>query len=216
MSEKTPPEVVRWYTRARRFPQLIGRTPDGARLWGGPYTITQAVGAGLMLFAGLNTMPLWASFGFVGNLLVLGVATYGVVLLLGRIPVGSRSPLSVAAGAYRAVSSPRHGRLGGKPVRLRRPHRLRHTVVLRLDSLPVTAADRAPAAGPAEAAAARPAASTGCRRTGRRKPDPVPAVPPAPGPAAGCAPARAAGKPALTGVQSLLAGAGRLTGSEAP
>jgi len=29
-------EVVKWYTRARRFPQLIGKTPDGARLWGGP------------------------------------------------------------------------------------------------------------------------------------------------------------------------------------
>ena len=25
-------EVVKWYTRARRFPQLIGKTPDGARI----------------------------------------------------------------------------------------------------------------------------------------------------------------------------------------
>lgn len=151
VSEKQhDPDVVKWYTRARKFPQLIGRTPDGARIWGGPYTITQAVGAGGVLFVGLNTMGLWAGFGFVGNLVVLLGVAYGVVIILGRIPVGSRNPISVMAGAVRASGAPQYGRIGGKQIRLRRPHRLRHQVLVCLDVPPqlvdeaAVAADVAP------------------------------------------------------------------------
>jgi hypothetical protein len=129
VSETPAPEVVRWYTRARKFPQLIGRTPDGRRIPGGPYTFTQAVGAGVVLLAGVNTMGWWARYGLIGNgLLLLGVA-YGVVLGLGRIPVGSRSPLAVASGGVRALAAPRVGRLAGRSVRLRRPHRVRCRLV---------------------------------------------------------------------------------------
>jgi hypothetical protein len=130
VSELPAAEVVRWYTRARKFPQLIGRTPDGRRIPGGPYTFTQAVGAGVVLLVGVNTMGWWARYGLIGNgLLLLGVA-YAVVLGLGRIPVGSRSPLAVAAGGMRALAAPRVGRLAGRPVRLRRPHRVRCRLVL--------------------------------------------------------------------------------------
>lgn len=189
MSDKPTPDVVRWYTRARRFPQLIGRTPDGARLWGGPYTITQAVGAGVTLVVGLNTMWLWAGFGFVGNLLVLGVVTYGVVFALGRIPVGSRSPLSVLTGVYKAIAAPSHGRLAGRPVRIRRPHRLQHAVVIRHEptvTIPAAAPDAAPPVVEAPA------------------PAPIPPAPPIPAPPT---PALTPTAP-LSGVQSLLAGAG--------
>ena len=65
------PEIVKWYTRARKFPQLIGKTPDGAKLWGGPYTYTQVVGASVVLVVGLKTISLWGSFGLVGNALVV-------------------------------------------------------------------------------------------------------------------------------------------------
>lgn len=129
-------DVVKWYTRARRFPQLIGRTPDGAKLWGGPYTVTQAVGAGLVLIVGLNTMGLWAQFGTLGNAFALIVVVWSTVWLLGRIPVGSRSPLSVLSGLAHAFSAPRVGRLAGRPVRLRHPHRLRHTIVVALSAPP--------------------------------------------------------------------------------
>lgn len=128
MSDQPDRDVVKWYTRARKFPQLIGRTPDGARIWGGPYTFTQAVGAGLVLFVGLNTMGLWAHYGLLGNAVVLLGGGGVVVMFLGRIPVGSRNPLSVAAGATRAVTAPRSGRVAGHAVRLRRPHHLRHRV----------------------------------------------------------------------------------------
>jgi hypothetical protein len=183
MSDQTQRDIVKWYTRARRFPQLIGRTPDGARIWGGPYTFTQAVGAGLVLFVGLNTMSLWAHYGLVGNgLILLGIA-YTVVLVLGRIPVGARNPLAVAAGTSRALTAPRTGRLAGRRVRLRRPRRLRHQVHVLLDAAPVPGppVDPPPVAPADQAQPATPA-------------DPPPA-----------APATGRRPPALTGVQSLLA-----------
>ncbi len=102
-------EVVKWYTRARRFPQLIGKTPDGATIWGGPYTYTQViVGVGVIV-VGSKTTWLWGHFGLIGNALILLGGAYGLVLLLGRLPLGSRNPLSVSAGAVRAMSAPAHG-----------------------------------------------------------------------------------------------------------
>lgn len=129
MSTESGPDVVKWFTRARKFPQLIGRTPDGTRIWGGPYTLTQALGGAGVLVVGLKTMSLWAHFGFIGSLVVLVTITASVVWGLGRIPVGARSPLSMAAGVARAVGAPKTGRLGGHPIRIRRPHQLRHTVI---------------------------------------------------------------------------------------
>lgn len=128
----TDGEVVRWYTRARKVPQLIGRTPDGTRIWGGPYTITQVVGGGLVLVLALNTMGAWArfGFGFFGNVMVLAAVTVVVIVVLGRIPVGSRNPLSVVSAALHAVSAPRHGRVSGQKVLLRRPRRVRHRVLV--------------------------------------------------------------------------------------
>lgn len=226
MSNEQGPDIVKWYTRARKFPQLIGRTPDGTKIWGGPYTVTQAVGAGLILFVGLNTMSLWASFGMIGNFLILGAVTYGSVLLLGRIPVGSRSPLSIAAGLSRAVTSPPTGRLGGRAVRIRRPHVLRHSVVLAISDLPAaqpaTEATEEDATELADATVASSTPETPTKRpTGKKpgkkalgltwtRPKPsaarqqAPSTPeqPAPAPAA---PADAPRRPAMTGVQALLA-----------
>ena len=125
----TSPEVMKWFTRARRFPQLIGRTPDGARIPGGPYTVTQVVGAGAVLFLGTQTMGLWAHYGLLSNAFILATVTFAVVFGLGKIPVGSRNPLSVFSGALRALSAPPTGRLAGRPVRLRRPHQVRHQLV---------------------------------------------------------------------------------------
>jgi hypothetical protein len=123
-------EIVKWYTRARRFPQLIGKTPDGKSLWGGPYTYAQVVvGVGLVVL-GSKTVWLWGQFGRVTNVLILGGVSYGVVLILGRLPFGSRNPLSVAAGIVRAVASPGSGRRGGRPVRLSRPHKARARIVI--------------------------------------------------------------------------------------
>lgn len=203
MSETPTTDIVKWYTRARKFPQLIGRTPDGMKLWGGPYTITQACGFGVVLFVGLNTMSLWASFGFVGNFVVLGAVAAGVVFGLGRIPVGSRSPLSVANGAWKAVSSPQHGRLGGRPVRIRRPHRLQHSVLVQMDPLPTPSSAPKPATETTQPAE-QPQHSRRLLPTRLSRPEapaPQPDVAePTPAPQAADIPA-----PALTGIQALLA-----------
>ncbi len=118
-------EIVKWYTRARRFPQLIGKTPDGATIWGGPYTYTQVIGGAAFFVALAKTTWIWGSFGFIGNTLILFAATAGLVVLLGRLPLGSRSPLSIAAGILRAYSTTGHGRYAGAPIRIRPPQRIR-------------------------------------------------------------------------------------------
>jgi len=152
-------QVVRWYTRARRFPQLIGRTPDGARIPGGPYTITQVATAGVLMFLALKTTTLWAHYGLIANGLLLAGVVYGVVFLLGKIPVGSRNPLAIAAGAWRALSSPTTGRLAGRPVRLRAPHRVQHRMTVFIPAgtaaapRSVTSVPPAPAAEPVTAPA---------------------------------------------------------------
>ena len=153
-------QVVRWYTRARRFPQLIGRTPDGARIPGGPYTITQVATAGVMIFLALKTTSLWAHYGLIANGLLLAGVVYGVVFLLGKIPVGSRNPLAIAAGAWRALSAPSTGRLAGRPVRLRRPHRVQHRLTVFIPAAAPTAAAPEPTATVASAPAAEPAAAS--------------------------------------------------------
>ncbi len=200
MTDTQTPDVVKWYTRARKFPQLIGRTPDGMKLWGGPYTMTQACGFILVLFVGLNTMSLWARYGLLGNFVVLGTVAAATVFALGRVPVGSRNPLIVATGLWKALASPRHGHLRGKPVRIRRPHRLQHKVLICLDTTRqmITAPTPPPAVRPstAEAPPAQPLVG----------PSTPAQTPPQTGNPA----------PALTGIQALLASATTSQRSETP
>lgn len=128
-------EVVKWYTRARKFPQLIGRTHDGTRIPGGPYTYTQFIGGFACLFVGANTIGWWGRFGMITNIGLLGVVTYAAVWLLGRTPIGARNPFSVAAAYARALTRPRLGTVRGRPPRARRPRRLRHRVVIAATTL---------------------------------------------------------------------------------
>ncbi len=197
-------EVVKWYTRARRFPQLIGKTPDGATIWGGPYTYTQViVGVGLIV-VGSKTTWLWGHFGVVGNALILLGASYGLVLGLGRLPIGSRNPLSVVVGAIRAMTAPAQGRLAGSPARLARPHQAGARLVIS----PPPALLRATTNRPVTTKeTARPPLKTS--RVGRPR-----TAPPGPTntnrpPASLSSTNPPATPPALTGVQRLLAsGAG--------
>lgn len=115
-------EVVKWYTRARKFPQLIGRTADGATIPGGPYTYTQIVSGVVVLVVGYQSVAVWGRFGLLGNAAVLLGVTLAVVFAVGRLPVGMRNPVSAAAGILRAVSASPVGVLGGRPLSIPRPH----------------------------------------------------------------------------------------------
>lgn len=194
-------EVVKWYTRARRFPQLIGKTPDGATIWGGPYTYTQVIGGVACLVIGSKTTWLWGHFGLIGNALILLGVAYGLVLLLGRLPIGSRNPMSVAAGALRALSSPTHGHLGGTPVRIRRPRLARSRLVINHDAPSLAEIQARRAADTAVASKERPRRLPRPRWS-RPAPSQQPGIRPTP-----ATPGRSA-TPALTGVQRLLASSG--------
>ena len=70
-------EVVRWYTRARRFPKLIGKTPGGEKIWGGPYTLMQFIVGASVFFISVKTRDLWGNFGVVGDIALAGGASIG-------------------------------------------------------------------------------------------------------------------------------------------
>lgn len=113
---ETGPEIVRWYTNARRFPKLIGKTPEGRAIWGGPYTQTQFVVGVLLLFVMSKTTGLWGHFGLIGNISIALGISYGATWGLGRLPMGARNPFSVAAGAYTAMTAPPQGLLAGHKI----------------------------------------------------------------------------------------------------
>jgi hypothetical protein len=138
-------EVVRWYTRARKFPQMIGKTPGGERIPGGPYTFAQVLVAAGVLVVGWKTVWLWGNFGGLGNILLLGVATAGAVAATGRVQPGARNPVSILIGTIRALSAPPGGAVGGRPVRERRPETFESRVVI---LAPVSVVASAPAAAP--------------------------------------------------------------------
>lgn len=200
MSE-TAVERVKWYTLARKFPQLIGRTPDGARIPGGPYTVTQAIGGMIVLAVGYYSMGLWAGFGTLGNYAVLLMVTAATIIGLGKVPLGARSPVSIALGAMKAAGAPRTGRLRGKAVRIRAPHQLRHRIVVcRLIPYPTDV----PLAGVPQPAAPTAPAPERTFTEPASAPVPTPALA-----AVGAPPRRRPPRhPQLSGVQALMATAG--------
>lgn len=202
-------EVVKWYTRARRFPRLVGRTHTGGKIWGGPYTITQVVGAVVVVIVMLNTTSLWAKGSVFTNVAILAGITYAVVFALGKMPPDARNPLSVLAGAAGALVTPRQGRQGGRPLRAVPPQRLR----ARIDVQPTTDQRLSCAAPTARRVAAPVPAAASRPELLRRAPRPqqVAASRLVAEPAPEAAPALVGG-PVPTGLQQALAraAAGRL------
>jgi len=176
VSEANTVERVKWYTLARKFPQLIGRTPDGARIPGGPYTVTQAVGGLCILIVGYKTMPLWANFGTLGNFTVLIAVTGAAIFGLGRIPLGARNPVAISIGAIHAGTAPRRGRVRGRAVRIRRPHTVAHRIVVCTEPVLNPVADAVPTTAPATSAPVD--------LTKHQEPAAAPTTEPAPEPAA--------------------------------
>lgn len=184
MSEPYEPEVVKWFTAARRFPQLIGKTPDGHILWGGPYTISQVVGGVGVLVGGLRTTSMWGHFGVLGNSALLFVVVFAIVYGLGRLPLGGRSPLTMATHVGRMFIASTSGYYRGRPIAVRRPHRVISRI--RIQSPPMARPDTS---GPEKSGPDAPLESA-----------PAPAAPESAAPV----PRPVAVRP-LSGVQQLLA-----------
>lgn len=129
MSESSD-EVIRNFTAARKFPQLIGRTPDGKRIIGGPYTVTQAVGAGIAIAFLYLTRSWWTGFGLTGAVFFAAAVLVGTIMGLGRLRPGGRNPISLAQGIARSLTTttPPPAPVSGHPRGIRlpvRPHTVR-------------------------------------------------------------------------------------------
>lgn len=129
-------ETVKYYTRARKFPQLLGRMPDGTKIPGGPYTVQQLLAAIAILVIGGMTIDTWGVFGTFGNAAVLFGAAFGAVFVIGRLPMNGRNPFFALIGLYRAINAPVTGRYQGRPIRFRRPRKVTHMTNVYLGELP--------------------------------------------------------------------------------
>lgn len=184
-------EVIRWYTRARRFPKFIGKLGFSDKpLIGGPYPVVGVIGFVVAFIIGANTMELWGGGSLIWNAGLLFGISLGVGFASGKLVVGGRNPVTVLQGSFRAFMSPKHGDFCGRPVRISRPQRVSTRLNILLDSPP--APNTLAVEGPNEPASApKPAGATSQPLN-----EPTsPLTPPEP----------------LTGVQALLAAAGRQT-----
>jgi hypothetical protein len=110
------------YTKARRFPLVIGKLPGGGRIPGGPYSLHQI---GAMVVAAIvlkQTSAIWAHFGLL-NLVVFVAVPYGLAFALRHARIDKRSPIWAAVGWLSYLSAPRGGRLRGRPLRPARTRR---------------------------------------------------------------------------------------------
>lgn len=133
-------EVVKYYTRPRKIQHLVGRLPDGTRLPGGPYTLTQVAGAAGVLFVGAKTIDVWGIFGGLVDIGLLLAAAVAALFLLGRMRTGTRGPVAALMGGYSAIAAPRFGEMNGRAVAPKRPRHVTHRVVIRTPDLPGTIA----------------------------------------------------------------------------
>lgn len=118
--------VVRFYTRARKIPFMLGKLGD-FKIPFGPYTLTQGVVFVAAAWIGSETMWLWAR-GWVPLLawLVLLAVAAGCAVGAGRIPFKGRNPLMLAAGIVGYGSAPPWGIQGGSRIALGGKRRVRH------------------------------------------------------------------------------------------
>ena len=118
-------DVVRFHTRGVRFPRLIGKTADGTRLPGGPYTITQVVATVTVFIAGQWTRPLWGGNGLATDYLILTAVAVAIGFALRHTSFGPRDPVTTAIAVVTLYLTPRSGRRNGRALRAIRPTRPR-------------------------------------------------------------------------------------------
>jgi hypothetical protein len=142
-------EVARFYTRAHRFPKMVGRMHDGTRIPGGPYTLAQAGVGGIILLIALITRAKWGTGNILFDLPMIVGFAWGGAWLAGRIPSTRRNLLHVITGAIGAMRRPVAGKYRGAPVQLRKPHSVHGRTGIRLTTSTPAAAIPPRAASPA-------------------------------------------------------------------
>ncbi|MFI0448059.1 hypothetical protein [Actinomadura sp. 6N118] len=133
-------KIGRSYTRARRFPWVIGKI-QGWTIPLGPYTATQlgVLIGGLYLL--VQTFGLWSRLGAAG--LIVITMPFAATWAVRHAAIEGRTPLRALAGLAALGAEPRCGRIDGRLARDARPSWIKGSV--RLSALPavqpVVAAD---------------------------------------------------------------------------
>lgn len=113
MSTQNHVQTGRFYTAARKFQQLIGVTPAGETIPGGPYTVTQFLVGIAVLVVGFLTRPLWSQ-GALTDVLFIAVAAVGATYGVGKMPGSRRSIINLINCWITLMSRPRTGTYRGK------------------------------------------------------------------------------------------------------
>lgn len=118
--------VVRFYTRARKIPVMLGKLGD-FKIPFGPYTLTQGVVFVAAVGIGKETMWLWA-LGWMPILAWLVLIAVAAVCAVGagRIPFKGRNPLMLVAGVIGYGTAPSWGTQGGSHIALGGKRKIRH------------------------------------------------------------------------------------------
>lgn len=111
--------VARFYTKSRRYPKMIGHA-GGARIWGGPYSVAQAIGAAVTMLLAWVTQNAWASNTIVA---LFGAAVAGAVVgfALRYLPVTNLNPMLLISAGTHAVFTPQSGTYKGVKFRFKSP-----------------------------------------------------------------------------------------------
>jgi hypothetical protein len=113
MSTQHHVQTGRFYTAARKFQQLIGVTPAGETIPGGPYTVTQFIVGIVVLVLGFITRPLWSQ-GALTDVLFIAAAAVGATYAVGRMPGSRRSIINLINCWITLMSRPRTGTYRGR------------------------------------------------------------------------------------------------------
>lgn len=113
MSTANQHQTGKFYTAARKFQQLIGVTPAGEALPGGPYTVTQFVVGIVCAVLGFISRPLWTQ-GAIADVLIIVALAVGATYVTGRIPGSRRSLINLVNCVMSLLLRPTTGTYRGK------------------------------------------------------------------------------------------------------
>lgn len=116
MSNNHHLQTGKFYTAARKFPQLIGVTPSGEAIPGGPYTVTQFALAIGTLVLGFATRSVWGTDEIISDTLIIIFVTVGVTYGAGRLPRSRRSIFNLINCTISLLSRPRTGKYRGRKI----------------------------------------------------------------------------------------------------
>ena len=131
MSTQNHVQTGKFYTAARKFQQLIGVTPTGEAIPGGPYTVTQFVVGIVVLVTGFITRPIWSQ-GTIADVLYIAAATIGITYGVGKLPRSRRSIINLINCCITLMSRPRTGKYRGRGI----PNSYSRTTARRANKIP--------------------------------------------------------------------------------